>query len=400
MKDNAGHVRDLLRGDFGVFFAGRTIDLLGSSMTTTALALAVLEIAAGPIDLGIVLAANMIPTLILLIVGGAVADRYSQRVVLVFASLISGVAIGSMALVLLFDIYELFYVSILAAVAGMMSAFSQPAFRSVTPHLVDKMNLQRANALLASSENTVRIMGPMIASLIVVTVGGGWALALDALTFLAAGILYRLLPLEAAIETKAGGLRNEIKDGWSLVRQMRWFSTMAVSFAFINAFNVGPWNVLGPTILAGSSGAVGWGAVQTVRAAGLLVMSIVAVKIVLSRPLRDGRLLGVLGALPLLVLGVSTDPWLVGPAVFLGGFGIMVAGISWETVLHYHVPKDSLARVAAYDDLLSFVANPISLVLVGPLAARFGAQSVCLVCGIGFVFATLLPLSNKFVRSN
>src|SRR4051812_27757522 len=70
-------VRQLLRGRFGWFFLGRTVDLAGSSMTTVALALAVLQASGRAGDLGVVLAANMVPTLVLLLVGGAVADRMS-----------------------------------------------------------------------------------------------------------------------------------------------------------------------------------------------------------------------------------------------------------------------------------------------------------------------------------
>ena len=90
-------------GRFGWFFAGRTVDLAGSSMTTVALALAVLQASGRVGDLGVVLAANMVPTLALLLVGGAVADRVSRRSLLIAASLASAATMGAMAVTLMAD---------------------------------------------------------------------------------------------------------------------------------------------------------------------------------------------------------------------------------------------------------------------------------------------------------
>lgn len=393
-------VTALLRGRFGWFFLGRTVDLAGSSMTTVALALAVLQASGRVADLGVVLAANMVPTLVLLLVGGVVADRVRRRTVLVVTNLATAVVTAALAAVLITGHYDLVVVAGLAVVTGAVSAFSRPALRGIVPELVEHRDLQRANALLASSQNTVRVLGPVIASVLVATVGGGWALAADAASYLLAAAAFTRVRGAGRPRPAKRPLWRDLADGWSVFRSMRWVVVMTVSFALLNALSVGPWNVLGPQVVAGNDGAVGWGAVQTVRAVGLLVTSVVAVRLVLRRPLRDGWLWGTLGGLPLLAVGLSGDAWLVAAAAFLGGLGLTVAAITWESTLQAAVPEESLSRVAAYDELLSYVAIPLSQLAVGPLAAWHGAAEVSVVCGVAFVVVCLAPLVSGEVRGS
>jgi MFS family permease len=388
----------LSTGRFGWFLVGRTVDLAGSSMTTVGLALAVLQASGGMTDLGVVLAANMVPTLVLLLVGGAVADRVRRRTVLIVTNLATAAVMAAMAVVLVTGNYDLVVMAGLAVVGGAVSAFSQPALRGIVPELVERRDLQRANALLAGSQNTVRILGPAVAGILVATVGGGWALAVDAATYLLAAAAFTRIPAASRPPAADRPLWRDLADGWAVFRSMRWVVVMTISFALVNAFSVGPWNVLGPQVVSGHDGAVGWGTVQTVRAAGLLVMSVVAVRLVLRRPLRDGRLWGALAGLPLLALGLSGETWLVAAAAFVGGLGLTMAAITWETALQAAVPDESLSRVAAYDELLSYVAIPLSQVAVGPLAAHLGAGPVAAGCGIAFVVVGLAPLLSREVR--
>ena len=392
-------VRELLSGRFAWFFAGRTVDLAGSSMTTVALSLAVLRATGRATDLGVVLAANMVPNLVLLLVGGTVADRMSRRLLLISANLASGALMAAMAAILISDAYSLTRFALLAFGNGVVAAFTSPALRGIVPELVARHDLQRANALLSSSQNTVRILGPVVASILVSTVGGGWALAADALTFWLAALAFTRIPGATRPPASGRPLWRDLADGWSVFRSMRWVVVMTVSFALINAFNVGPWNVLGPQVVTARDSALGWGVVQAVRAAGLLVMSVVAVKLVLRLPLRDGRVWGTLAGLPLLALGLSGEAWVVAIAAFVGGLGFSVAAITWESTLQASVPAESLSRVTAYDDLFSYLAIPLSQILAGPLAHASGAKEICTICGVAYIAACLFPLLNKQVRT-
>jgi MFS family permease len=389
----------LLTGRFGWFFAGRSVDLAGSSMTATALSLAVLQASGRAGDLGIVLAANLVPTIVLVLMGGAVADRMSRRTLLISANLASGALMATLAAILLSHRYSLAYAALLSFGTGVVGAFTSPALRGIVPELVERDSLQRANALLATSQNSARVLGPVLASILVSTVGGGWALAVDALSFWLAALTFTRIPGATRPPAVKQSLWHDLLDGWSVFRSLRWVVVMTVGFALGNAFNVGPLNVLGPQVVAGRDGAMGWGLVQAARAAGLLAMSLVAVKMVLRRPLRDGRIWGALAALPLMALGLSGRAWVVAPAAFIGGLGFSLAAITWESTLQKSVPPESLSRVTAYDDLLSYLSIPVSQLTVGPLAGIYGPRGLCTICGIGYIAACLFPLLNRHVRT-
>jgi predicted MFS family arabinose efflux permease len=124
----------------------------------------------------------------------------------------------------------------------------------------------------------------------------------------------------------------------------------------------------------------------------------VAVRLVLRRPLRTGRLFGVLPALPLLALGFSGEPWIVAAAAFAGGLGFTISAITWDTALQTRVPREALSRVSAFDDLFSFIAIPLSQLATGPLAAALGARRLVLLCGAAYLIAALLPLLSRETR--
>jgi MFS family permease len=392
----------VLSPPFRGFFLGRLVSLLGSAMTPVALAFAVLNASGRPGDLGIILACQITPQLALLLVGGAAGDRFSRRKLLVAANLGAGLTQGGVAAVLLSGHYSLPLIAALEVGNGVMEAFASPALRGIVPDLVQPAHVQQANSLLASTQNGAKILGPTAAGLLVVGIGGGWAVALDALSFvIAAGFFVRLAgPAAAAAPAAArrAGLAGDIRDGWRAFRSIHWVSAMALSFCAINLLNVGPWQILGPDLTRQRSGEAAWGLVLSTRAVGLLLMSVLMYRLVLRRPLRTSRLLGGLSGLPLVALGLQLAlPWLMACA-FVGALSFTISGITWDTTLQQNVPRELLSRIASFDDLLSYAAIPLGLLLTGPAAAHFGAAPVALACGIAYAVASLAPLAVRSVR--
>jgi MFS family permease len=393
-------VLSVLSPPFRGFFLGRLVSLLGSAMTPVALAFAVLGASGRPGDLGVILACQITPQLALLLVGGAAGDRFSRRKVLVAANLGAGLTQGGVAAVLLSGHYSLLLIAVLEVGNGVMEAFASPALRGIVPDLVQPAHVQQANSLLASTQNGAKILGPTAAGLLVAGAGGGWAVALDAASFIAAAAFFVRLPVLPAAPAAARRprLTADIREGWRAFRSIHWVSAMALSFCAINLVNVGPWQILGPDLTRQRSGEAAWGLVLSTRAVGLLLMSMLMYRLVLRRPLRTSRLLGGLSGLPLLALGLRLAlPWLLACA-FVGALSFTISGITWDTALQRNVPRELLSRIASFDDLLSYAAIPVGLLLTGPAAAHFGAAHVALACGAAFAVASLAPLAVRSVR--
>lgn len=383
---------------FRLFFAGRLISLLGSAMTPVALAFAVLDASHRPTDLGVVLACQIVPQLTFLLLGGVAADRFPRRVVLLGSHLGAGLTQAAVATVIIGGHYHLALVAALAAGNGVAEAFASPALRGIVPELVPPESVQRANALLATARNAARIAGPTFSGLLVVSAGAGWSIAIDAASFFLAAALLARLRLGAVPPRERRHLGQDLREGWTVFRGLPWLAAGAVSFGVLNLVNVGPWNILGPALTRARSGEAAWGVVLSVRAAGLLLMSVLLVRFTFRYPLRTGSLLGLAAALPLLALGLGAPLPVLLVAVFAGALGFSATDVTWETTLQTHVPRESLSRVASIDDLISYAAIPLGQLLTGPFAALIGARRVALIAGVVYAVSKLAPLALRSVR--
>ncbi|ACU73002.1 major facilitator superfamily MFS_1 [Catenulispora acidiphila DSM 44928] len=390
----------LLRPDFRYFFTGQTVSLLGTAMSPVALAFAVLAASHDKAtDLGVVLTAHMVPMLVFLLVGGATADRFARRTVLVWANLGSGLTQGAVAALLLTGHFSLVLVALLELLNGVLAAFTTPALRGFVPELVERHQIQQANALLSSMRNATKIFGPSLSGVLVVAIGGGPAIAFDAATYLFAAICLRLLSSTSHPKKAARtGILADIREGWGQFLGFRWVWTVSATFCLMNLVQTGTWQILGPELTKKTSGVAAWGFVLSARGVGLLVMSTLLTRLTIRRFLAFGQVMSALGAVPLLILGARLPaPFLIA-AAFVAGLGSAVASVSWDTSLQEHVPPQSLSRVCSFDDLLSYAAIPIGQLSVGPLAAAFGGFRVVTIAGSIYAAAALFPLAFRPVR--
>src|SRR5829696_2229816 len=200
--------------NFRMFFAGQAVSLLGDGMVPVALVFAVLEITGSPSALGLVLAARVLPTVVLLLVGGVVADRVSRRQVMIVADIARMLAQGAMAAVLIAGVAEVWMLAVLAAVGGAATAFFEPASTGLVPMTVSAGRLQQANALQGLSRAAGAIAGPAIAGVLVATVGPGAALAVDGATFAVSAAFLMALRVSPVIQAPSAAFISELREGW------------------------------------------------------------------------------------------------------------------------------------------------------------------------------------------
>jgi MFS family permease len=179
---------------FRWFFAGWSISNAGSSMAPVALAFGVLEITDSAAWLSAVITASMVAMIATMIVGGGIADRYRRDTVLRLAGLGAGITQAGMAIVLLTGQHPALLLP-LSALNGIFQALTKPAMRGIVPQLAGGRGIQQANSLLASARNTALMAGPAAAGLLTVSVGGGWAIAVDAASFLLAAACFARISL-------------------------------------------------------------------------------------------------------------------------------------------------------------------------------------------------------------
>jgi len=173
---------------------------------------------------------------------------------------------------------------------------------------------------------------------------------------------------------------------------------VVLAFGALNAIHMGGVYTLGPAVAKETIGEQGWGLVLSAESVGLVLMTVVLLRVRLQRPL----LLGMIGVatlgLPLAMLGADPQLVLLMMAFFVAGAGTEVFSIGWSLAMQEHVPEPMMSRAWSYDSLGSFVAIPIGQLAYGPLGAAFGYEDVLVVSGIAYAAICLLTLLSRSVR--
>ncbi len=385
--------------NFRFYFASRTVNLLGSMMATIALAFAVLEITDDPKALGHVLAAHTIPMVALMLWGGVIADRFPRELVLQFSNVTSAMSQGAIAFLVITGRAEIWMLVVLSAVHGSVSAFSFPAMASIMPQLVPRDQLQRANALMSLVRGGLTIIGPTIGALLVVTFGAGWAVGIDAATWLLSAVLLGFVHVpRAEKDGEKPGTWAELAAGWTYFRRTTWLWAVVLGFGFLNFIQAGAWSTLGPAVAERTFGAQGWGLILSAEAVGLLLMTVILLRVPLRRPLLYGMVGVACLGLPIFMLGAHPNLWWLVPAAFVAGIGTEIFSMGWNLAMQEHVPDEMLSRAYSYDALGSFVAVPLGQLAFGPLAAAYGYTDVLMYSGAAYVVICAVVLCSREVR--
>jgi predicted MFS family arabinose efflux permease len=367
--------------DFRLLYIGRVVSITGDKVAPVALAFAVLGLTDSAVDLGYVLSARVVAMVVFLLVGGVWADRLPRRATLIGTDLLRFATQGLTAILLLAGWAEVWQLIVLQAIAGAGQAFFRPASTGLIPDTVSRARLQQANALLGMSEHATTIFGPAIAAAIVATVGPGWAIGLDALTYAVSALfLVRLRVDESRRRRPRGTFVADLGEGWAEFRSRRWLVALVGEYALYHLAVFAPFYVLGPTLAARDlGGAAAWGVIMTAFGAGAIAGGVAGLRLQPTRPLLVVAALFALHALPLVALALTDIVALIGATTFLAGVTSAFAAAIWETTLQERVPAEALSRVSSYDWLGSMAFLPLGYALVGPLAEWLGVEAVLIV---------------------
>jgi MFS family permease len=378
--------------EFRLFFTGQLVSLVGDAVTPFALAWAVLDLTGSARDLGFVIAAKTAPLVIFLLVGGVFADRLPRRAVMLTADVARMAVQAATAALLLSHTAHVWELIALQALAGTGTAFFNPASTGLTPMTVSAGRLQEANALRGMSMGLTQFAGPALAGILIVTVGPGYALAIDAASFGVSAFYLARLHLPPHVNLPPQSFGRDLLDGWRDFTARSWVWLVVISASLGNMMS-GVWLVLAAVwIKNGHGGAGAWTTILVVSAVGGLVAGAAALRLRPRRPLLVGCIAVLPNSAPIIVLALRL-PWQVLIVTALvTGFGNMLFNTLWETTLQQHIPAASLSRVSAYDWFGSLLCEPVGVALAGVVAAGIGmSQTLWIAAAVDLVsIATLL----------
>jgi MFS family permease len=167
------------------YYSGQAISLIGTWMQMTAQAWLVLSLTHSSTALGVVVALQTLPVLLLCPYGGVIADRADKRKLMI--ALQSAMALQALALGLLTvsGVVKVWEIGVLAVLLGLNNAFENPARQSFMLELVGPEHLRNAVTLNSVLANVARMIGPAVAGILIATVGEGECFLINAASFVA-----------------------------------------------------------------------------------------------------------------------------------------------------------------------------------------------------------------------
>ena len=388
--------------DFRLLFTGQAVSVIGDSLFPIALAFAVIEGLDGtPTQLGVVLAAQVVPMTFLVLAAGVWADRVSRRRLMLVSDVGRGAVQAAVAALLLSGRAELWHLVALVALYGCFEAFFRPAAGGLVPALVPPGELQQANALIGLAQNAGTVIGPAIAAALIVALSPGAAVAVDAASF-AVSAAFLVLLREPARPPAPDGAHardfwRELRGGLAEVRSRRWM------LAFMPPFSAYHWIALpcvlalGPVLAARElDGAASWAAITTAFGLGTIAGSTVALRWKPPRPMLAATLAFILCAAQPAIIALAGSTAAIAAAEAVAGVAVAVGFAQWETTIGRFVPGTALSRVTSLDWFVTVGLMPVGYALCGPVADAVGLHATMVAASVlvAAMFAVALAVPD------
>jgi MFS family permease len=392
------YLRVLRHQDFRYLFLGQAASMVGDRVVVVAIALYITQHTGSPTDLGVVLGAQALALVALLLFGGVWADRLPRHRIMIATDAVRGTLHAILAALIFLGAARIWEIVLIETLFGAAQAFFQPAYTGLIPQTVPESLIQDAQALTESVSNVAFLVGPALATALVLGIGAGEAFAFDAATFvLSALLLLRVHPRSRGHSSAPASLRRELHDGWREVRSRTWVWVTIVVFAGAVMCVYAPWYALAPIISRDVYGGAGvFGVLESLAGVGAVAGALIGLRWRPARPLLAGLLLVMAWPVQNGLFALGAPVALVGVVVFANGFGFSLLMIWWETALARHIPPRALSRVSAWDWMGSLALLPLGFLVAGPLASAFGAQ---LVLGVGCLIGAALLVIAVTQRS-
>ena len=385
--------------DFRLLWSARTVSLIGDGAFLVALGWRTTTLTGSATSLAIVLMAHSIALLATVLIGGALADRYSRRGMMIASDLARVAIMGALAVLDASGDLSFGLLLALAVGFGAADGFFYPAAGGIVPLVVESHELASANTLIGISRQASFVVGPAFAGSIYGIAGSAAVFGLNAVTFLVSAALlvparprsFEREPSEGTFKAIGEGIRYVVGVPWL------WVGIAVTSVVLMVA--MAPFQALAPTFVSEQFG-MGVGAYGLLFAFEAIGMTIGTIVFGQVNP-RTHRIWQIFGFLALndvfaVVMTLQSSYELAAALMVARGVLIGYAIGIWATLMMEWVPEGKLARVTSLDFF-----GAIGLVPVGYALTAFVSQTAqaSTILTVGFALAGLLWAVPLLVRS-
>jgi len=363
---------------FLILWSGQVVSIFGTSMTGFALGVWVFQTTGSVTRFALISFSSAFPAIVLLPASGIIVDRFNRLRVMIWGDL--GAALGTVAIAALLWLgyLEIWHIYVLMAFA---SAFSTPqalAFDASIPLLVDRQHLGRANALHQFGAGIAETAAPLLAGLLVVSIGLEGIILIDVATFVFAVmtlLIIRIPRHEPSVE-KIGkepqqeSLKQRLLAGWHFIRSRPGLVGLMFYFFSLNFTRTAVLVLLTPLVLSFAA-PTELGAVLALGAAGMMTGGILMAA--WGGPERRMTSIyagNLLYSVMLILGGLRPNITLISVAAFLMLLTSPFINSAVQALWQSKVPFDLQGRVFAARRMFTWSAVPLGYLISGPLSDR------------------------------
>jgi MFS family permease len=400
----AAAVRDAhpsLRSDHGVLAAlrsrnyrryliGQSFANLGTWIQSIAQDWLVLRITGSSTAVGITMALQFLPMLLLGVHGGMLADRWPKRRLLLATQSTNAVLTGALALLTLNGVVRVEHVYLFALLSGLVFVVDAPARQAFVSEVVPPQHLRGAISLNAAVFQSARLVGPAVAGVLIETVGTGWAFAVNAICYLGPTVgLLRVRVVSPAASTRPPRESGAVRD---TVRYVLDRPRVAVAIGLVGV--VGSLGLNFPVVLTAMASSTFSGGAGTYAMYNIaLAVGSVCGALVVSTLVRS-RLRLIVGGAALFGLAETSAALAPDQATFLVLLTAMgVANLAFQAIanssVQLWVDPAVRGRVMGLYMLVFTGGTPFAGPLLGAITNACGARVGMLVCGLGPLLAAV-----------
>ncbi|MFT4199747.1 MFS transporter [Gordonia sp. (in: high G+C Gram-positive bacteria)] len=375
---------------------GLILSMFADGVWTITLVWQVIGLGGQPAQVSTATAAAAVGMVVSTLAGGVLADRVSQRRIVIMLEAAKAVVFGVVATASLTGALHMWHVIAAAVLAGVTTGMYYPAYSAMLPSILPSDELQAANGIEGFLRPVAyQAFGPMIAGWVIAATAPGYSILLAACASVASGLCYLMMssvPLRQEPEALQGnpvqGIIRDLAEGFAFVGKTPWlWATLLYSTVLVLA-TLGPIEVLVPFLLRERmhGNASDHAFVLAAYGIGAAITSLVFATIRMPRRyLTVMFVIWGLSSVPLVAIGLADKVWLVVVAGFV--MGILFDGpmVLWGTLLQRRVPPKLLGRVASLDFFVSIALMPVSMAIAAPVSQALGLTTT-------FVLAGLLPV--------
>ncbi|MGA2400473.1 MAG: MFS transporter [Syntrophobacteraceae bacterium] len=393
--------------NYRLFFFGQGVSLIGTWTQQVAISWLVYRVTGSTLLLGAVAFSNQIPTLFLGPFAGVAADRWERKRLLIWTQSLSMLQAMILAALVLAGAVQTWHIIALSLFIGIINAFDIPIRQSFVLQMVErKEDLGNAIALNSAMFNSARFIGPMVAGILISTVGEGVCFLLNGISYIA--VLASLSAIRVAPRQNHNRKAPVLREFYEGIRYAFDFKPIIAILALLSIFAVAgaPYLVLMPAfakdVLHGGAHTYGF----LMSAAGIGALS--ATMYLASRENAHGLIKVIPAAaaacgLGLVFFALSRNFALSIICLFMAGFAMMTHIASSNTIIQTIVDEDKRGRIMSLYAMSFMGVMPFGSILAGSVADRIGVQftlllgAACCIIGAAF-FAVKLPGLCELLR--